>query len=149
MTKCNCDIWMTECTHKRKRQVCQVCGLAFQSGEKKICLVSMFFWHADCYFICDRISIRKWTVYRRKWLEGHIAASPKSKFSGQSSHTSILLHNLSVTRKHLWTIIWIFQLKLAFVILIWAHKGQNTIISMIGNKNDHSNFAFGSRVKTL
>ena len=39
-------------------------------------LVSVFFWHADCLFIWDRISIRKCVVYRRKWLEGLVAPPP-------------------------------------------------------------------------
>ena len=47
-----------------------------------------------------------------------------------------------VTGKHLWTIIWIAQLKLAFVMLVCIHTGQNTIISMIGNYNDHSKEPF-------
>ena len=34
--------------------------------------VSVFFWHADCHFILGRISIRKCTVYRWKWLEDHV-----------------------------------------------------------------------------
>ena len=33
-------------------------------------------------------------VYRRKWLEGHVAPPPKSQFRGQGIHTAILLHDL-------------------------------------------------------
>ena len=39
-------------------------------------LVSVFFWYADCYFIWDRISIRRCTDYQQKWLEGHVALPP-------------------------------------------------------------------------
>ena len=39
-------------------------------------LVYVSFRHADCYFISDRISIRKYAVYQRKWLESHIASPP-------------------------------------------------------------------------
>ena len=52
------------------------------------------FWHAEWYFILDRIAIRKCTVYWRKWLEGHVAPPPKSQFSGQGIHTVISLHYL-------------------------------------------------------
>ena len=39
--------------------------------------VWLIFWHADWYFIWDRISIRKCAVYRRKWLDGHVAPPPQ------------------------------------------------------------------------
>ena len=44
-------------------------------------LISVFVWHADCYFIWDRISIRKCAVYRQTWLEGHVAPAPFGNFA--------------------------------------------------------------------
>ena len=52
------------------------------------------FWHADWYFIWDRISIRNCMVYRRKWLKGHVAPPPKSQFRGQGIHTAISRRDL-------------------------------------------------------
>ena len=64
-----------------------------ERGEKAW-LVSVFFWHVDCYFIWDRISIRKCVVYWWKRLEGHVALPPKSQFRGQGIHTAISLSDL-------------------------------------------------------
>ena len=36
----------------------------------------------------------KCTVYRRKWLEGHVAPPPKSQFRGQGIYTAISLRDL-------------------------------------------------------
>ena len=40
--------------------------------EEEVWLVSLLFWHTDCYFISDR----KCEVYWRMWLEGHVAQLP-------------------------------------------------------------------------
>ena len=55
--------------YTRERRLHRVCGLAFQSGEKKRGL---------CFYMLTDISfsIRKYAVYRRKWLEGHVALPP-------------------------------------------------------------------------
>ena len=58
-----------------------------EQGEE-VWLVSVFFWHANCYFIWDRISIRKCVVSWLKWL-GQVALPPKSQFRG--IHTAILM----------------------------------------------------------
>ena len=84
---------------------------------------------------------------RRKWLEGHVALPPKSQFRGQCDVAAWFKR--CVTGKQLRTIIWIAQFKLRFVMLICVHMGQNTVIRMIRNSNDHSNCALCSRVKTL
>ena len=57
MTNCHCDIWITECRHtRRERRLLRVCGLAFQSGEKKRGSFKCdLLTKPDCYFI----SIRK------------------------------------------------------------------------------------------
>ena len=89
MTNCNCDIWITECTHEREKTSQSLLFSIPERGEEA-CLVSVFFWHADCYFI----SIRKCAVYRRIRLEGHVAPPPKSQFRGQGIHTAILLRDL-------------------------------------------------------
>ena len=61
-------------------------------------LISVFFWHADCYsLIWDRISITKCAVYRRKRLEGHVAPPPKLQFRVQRIHTMISLRDLRDT----------------------------------------------------
>ena len=56
----------------------------------------------------------------------------KSQYSAVSK-IKISLQKWCTTGKHLQTNICILQLKLAFMILIWIHTGQNTIISMIDN----------------
>ena len=68
MMNCTCDIWITECTNKKKTLL----RLRFSYPERGVeaWLVSVFFWHAD--FIWDRNYIRKCAVYRRKCLEGHV-----------------------------------------------------------------------------
>ena len=87
MRNCNCDNWIPECTHERKKTSL---NLRFSIPEwgGEAWLVSVFFWHADCY------SILKCAVYWRKWLEGHIAPPPKSQFRGQGIHTAISLRDL-------------------------------------------------------
>ena len=62
--------------HTREKTLHWVCGLAFQSGEKK----RGSFGSDMLIAICDRILIR------RKWLEVHVALPPKSKFRGQGIH---------------------------------------------------------------
>ena len=149
VTNCLCDIWITEWTHERE-DFAEFAVLAFQSGEKKRgSIVSVFFWHADCYFIWDRISIRKCAVYRQTWLESHIAPPPNHNLEVKALKIRRFAAWFEgcVTGKHLRTIIWIVQLP--FVMLICVHTGQNTAIRMIRNSNDHSNFALFSRVKTL
>ena len=42
---------------------------------------------------CASVHIQH-AVYRRKWLEGHLAPPPKSRFRGQGIHTVILLRGL-------------------------------------------------------
>ena len=80
----------------------------------------------------DRISLRKCAVYQQKWLEGHVALLPKSQFRGQCIHTAISLHDLrdASLQKNLQINIWIAQSKLAFMMLICVHMGQNTVIQM-------------------
>ena len=92
----------------------------------------MFFWHADWYLIWDRISIWKCAVYRRKWLEGHVALPLKSQFRGQGIQRRFrcMIWEICITGKHLRTIICIAQFKLATVMLICVHMGQNSIIRM-------------------
>ena len=79
---------MTKCTHERED------FSEFERGEEAW-LVSVFFWHADFYFIWDRISIRKCMhglsaeVVRRSH-----SSAPKSQFRGQGIHTAISLRDL-------------------------------------------------------
>ena len=150
MTNCTCDIWITEGTHGRERPQ-WVCGLAFQSGEKKRGSFPCFSWNADYYFIWDRISIRKCVILRPKWLEGHVALPPKSQFRGQGIHTAISLSDLrdASLENTSGQFIWIAQFKLPFVMLICVHTGHNTVMRMIRNSNDHSTCALCSHVKTL
>ena len=98
-------------------------------------LVSVFFWHANCCLICDRISIRRCVVYRQKWLEGQVAPPAKSQFRGQDIRTAIFAGEIWEMRywKTPPTIIWIAQFKLPYVMLICVHTGQNTVIRMIRN----------------
>ena len=42
---------------------------------------------------CASVHMQR-AVYRRKWLEGHLALPPKSRFRGQGIHTVISLHDL-------------------------------------------------------
>ena len=42
---------------------------------------------------CASVHMQR-AVYRRKWLEGHVAPPAKSRFRGQGIHTVILLHDL-------------------------------------------------------
>ena len=81
----------------------------------------------------------------------HSSAPPKSQFKGQGIHTAIptVWFERCATGKHLRTIIWMVQFKLPFVRLTCVHKGQITVVRMIRNLNDHSNFALCSCVKTL
>ena len=62
--------------YTRERKLCRVCGLVFQSGEKKhglfLCSSDMLI---DISFEIW-ISIRKCAVYLRRWLEGHVAPPP-------------------------------------------------------------------------
>ena len=57
-----------------------------EQGEE-VWLVSVFFWHADCYFIWDFLFLENCVVYLRKWLEGYVAPPPKSQFKGQGIHS--------------------------------------------------------------
>ena len=113
-------------------------------------LVSVFFWHAECYFIWDIISIRKCAVYRRKWLEGHRAPPPDNDLEVKAFIQQFscmiwdLRHWKTPPDHHLNSAI-----QMTFVMLICVHTGQNTLIRRICNSNDHSNFALWSRVKTL
>ena len=118
-----------------RRRLRRVCTLQFSIPEQgeEAWLVPVFYWHTDCYFIWYRISITKCAAYRRKWLEGHVAPPPPppiSQFWGQGIHTAISLRDLrdASVGKHLWTITWIAQFKLAFVMLICVHMGQNNVI---------------------
>ena len=55
--------------HMRDREdFSQFARFSILERGEEVWLVSVFFWHADCYFI----SIRKCAVYQQKWLEGHI-----------------------------------------------------------------------------
>ena len=109
MTNCNCNIWITKCT--REREKTSPC-LRFSIPEQGWS-VARFCVLLTCWLLFH-FNIRKRTVYRRKWLEGHVALPPKSKFRGQGIHTAILLRDLrdAFTGKHLLTIIWIAQVKL-------------------------------------
>ena len=89
MTNCNCDIWITECTHERENTFPSL-GCSIPERGEEAWLVFVFFWHAHAYII----SIWKCAVNRRKWLEGHVAPSPKSQCRGQGIHTAILLRDL-------------------------------------------------------
>ena len=135
--------------YTRERRLRRDYALAFHSGEKKR---SSFFWHDDCYFIWDIISITKCAVCRQMWLEDHTALPPISQFGGQVIKTYrdfTAWYERYVTGKHLRTIIWIEQFKLPFVMLICVPPGQNNVIRMIRPSNDHSNLTLCSRLKTL
>ena len=128
--------------YTREKTQSWICGLAFQSGEKKR---GPFFSHADWNFIWDRISIRKCAVYRRKWL-GHVAPPSKSQFRGQGIHTAIWeMHHWKTPPDH--------HLNCAIQIThhdanLHVHTVQNTVIREMRNSNDDSNCALCSRVET-
>ena len=76
MTNCKSDIWVTECIHERELRLLWVCNLAVQSGEKKC---GSFLCSSDMLIAISfeiKIYISKCAVYRRKWLEGHVASPP-------------------------------------------------------------------------
>ena len=126
MTNCNCDIWITECKQEREREKTSLSLLSsIPKRRQETWLVSAFSWHADCYFI----SIRKCAVYRRKWIEGHIAPPPKSQFRGQSIHTAISLRDLrDVLLEN--TSGPSFELCYSNY-AVCVHTGQNAVICMI------------------
>ena len=59
-------------------------------------LVSVFLWHADCYLIWDRISIRKCAVFLRWWFRrSRSTVSQDQNLEVKAFiQTAILLHNL-------------------------------------------------------
>ena len=71
-----------------------ICGLAFQSGRRCVarvwipCQSNMHGARISCASVHTQHM-----VYRWKWLEGHVAPSPKSQFRGQGIHTTILLRD--------------------------------------------------------
>ena len=131
--------------YTREKTRSHICDFAFQSGEKKH--GSFFYMLSDISF---EISIRKCAVYRRKWLEGHVA--PPSNYNFE---VEVFIQRFAawfercVTGKHLRTVIWIAQFKLRIAMQICVHKVQNTVIRVMRNSNDHSNCALCSCVKTL
>ena len=66
--------------HTRDR----ICDLAFQSGRTCVPRV---------WVPCPSVHMQH-ALYKRKWLEGHVALPPKSQFRGQGIHTAILLRDL-------------------------------------------------------
>ena len=112
MKNCNCDIWITQCTHKRRHE-CQICRFSIPEWGEEVWLV---FWHADWRFIWDRISIRKCVVRSR-------SSAPQITIqrSRHSYDDFAAWFERCVTGKHLQTIIWIAQFK------IWVHTVQNTV----------------------
>ena len=83
-----CDIWITESTHGREKTSLRWVFSIPERGEEAW-LVSVFFWHADCYFI----SIRKCVVYWRLVRRSRSSAS-QTQFRGQGIHTALLLHDV-------------------------------------------------------
>ena len=81
MTNCKCDIFELPSVHTREKTSLRLRVSIPERGEE-VWLVSVSFWHADCYFYLRS------AVYRRKWLESHVAPPPKS----QGIHTVISLH---------------------------------------------------------
>ena len=104
--------------HTRERRLFWVFGLAFQSREKKHGSF-VFFWRADCYFIWERIFIRKCVRNRRSHCSAPPPPPKKSQFRGQGIHTAISRLDLRDL-----CVIWIAQFKFAFVMLICIHTGQ-------------------------
>ena len=65
----NCDIWITQCTHERPNL-----GFCIPAGEE--CLGTLPIKHArSSHFLCFYTYMQR-AVYRRKWLEGHLAPPP-------------------------------------------------------------------------
>ena len=128
-------------------------GFSIPEQGEKAWLISVFFWHADCYFIWDRIYIRKCTVYRWKWIEGHLAPLPpppkKKKKKNHNLEVKAFIRQFErcVTGKLLRISIWTAHFKLAFVMLICIHPGQNTVIRMTVTRMIIAHFC--SCVKTL
>ena len=138
MTNCNCDIWITECTHEREKTSLSLRFSIPERGEEAR-LVSVFWWHADCYFI----STRKCAVYRRKWLEGHVhvAPPPKSQFSSQGIHIQRFCFMIWEMRH--WKTPPDHHLNCAIYAKLCTHGPK------YHHSNDHSNCALCSRVKAF
>ena len=73
----NCDIWIMQCTHERPNL-----GFCIPAGE---CLGTLPIKHAHvcrAHISCASVHMQR-AVYRRKWLEGHLAPPPTAR-SGHS-----------------------------------------------------------------
>ena len=98
----NCDIWITQCAHDRPNL-----GFSIPERKKNVWVPCQSNMHR-ARISCASVHMQR-AVYRRKWLEGHLALPPESQFSGQGIHTVISLRDLRDalwTRKHLRTVIW-------------------------------------------
>ena len=69
----------------------QVWDFAFQR-EKNVWVLCQSNMHG-ARISCASVHMQR-TVYRRKWLEGHLALPPKSRFRDQGIHTVTLLCDL-------------------------------------------------------
>ena len=85
--RCNCDIWITQCTHERPNL-----GFSIPEREKNVWVPCQSNMHG-ARISCASVHMQR-AVYRRKWLEGHLASPPKSQFRGQGIHTVISLRDL-------------------------------------------------------
>ena len=75
----NCDIWITQCTHERPNL-----GFSIPEQEKNVWVPCQSNMHG-ARISCASVHMQR-MVYRRKWLDGHLAPPPKSQFSGQGIH---------------------------------------------------------------
>ena len=88
----NCDIWITQCTHERPNL-----GFSIPEREKNVWVPCQSNMHG-ARISCASVHMQC-VVYRRKWLEGHLAPPPqkkkkKSQFRGQDIYTVISLCDL-------------------------------------------------------
>ena len=97
-------------------------------------------------------------VYRRKWLEGHVAPPPKSQLRGHGIHTAISLHDLrdaslentSGPSFELRISNYASRCNLAYTVFYTQSKKPSFEWSFkLRNFNDNTNCALCSRVKTV
>ena len=77
MKNCNCENYAVYTREKRLARVCVPCQSNMHGARVS----------------CASVHLQR-VVYRRKWLESHVAPPPKSQFRGQDIHTAISLHDL-------------------------------------------------------
>ena len=83
----NCDIWITQCTHERPNL-----EFCIPEREKNVWVPCQSNMHG-ARISCTSVHMQR-AIYRRKWLEGHVAPPPKSQFRCQGIHTAISLRDL-------------------------------------------------------